>query len=438
MKHRSATIPAYLILVLLFSRESYALTEQLGLGGISSVAPSGANDAERNPALLFRAAQGATVFAGGITNLSTDTSGSSEYNFNYFNSGTSTTYNFYGKQNRKASGSRTIDIPAGIVVRGVNSAFSVLISSGGDSLYSKNKYKSNDSGNKGYEYSSESETTETEKNPGVFAGWSTSTSAYGTFGISIFASQSVKTTEDKSTEKDITAGTESSSASKLTVRKNEFGMIFGFNYATKTAEAGLTLSPVTFGTYEETMQLSGSSADRKSSEKKTVPFRGVCAKLGFAYNITDSFAVLSELDYTLPMSHNETNLSEENDAVVKTLKVVKAQKKEHDSVLNTGFHAGLRYRTRFVTAMIGGLCVFNEEKIYYKEDTGDNSTIQRTRMIAGTAGMDFTPTESVTIGVSCMYAFFSGDAIGYGNNFSIYGDMSVKQLSAATAVSFRL
>jgi hypothetical protein len=431
MKHRSAIIPAFLILILLFFRESYALTEQLSLGGICSVAPSGANDAERNPALLFRAPQGATVFAGGVTNLSTDTSGSFEYNMNYFDSGTSTTYNFYGKQSRKESESRTIDIPAGIVVRGENSAFSVLISSGGDSLYSKNKYKSIESGNKGYEYTSESETTGTEKNPGVFAGWSTSTSPNGTFGISIFASQSVKTTEDKSTEKNITAGTESSSASKLTVRKNEFGMIFGFNYATKTAEAGLTLSPVTFGTYEESMQLSGSSAERKSSKKKTVPFRGVCAKLGFAYNITDSFSVLSELDYTLPMSHNETNLSEENGAV-------KAQKKEHDSVLNTGFHAGLGYRTRFVTAMIGGLCVFNEEKTYYKEDTGENSTIQRSRMIAGTAGMDFTPTESVTVGVSCMYAFFSGDAIGYGNSYNIYGDMTLKQLSAATAVSFRL
>lgn len=432
MKYKITIISLFASGVLTFSFPASALIEQMGLAGISSIAPSGANDAQRNPALLFRAAPGATLFVGGVTNLSADIKSSYETESHTYDTSSATQTDSYIKMTTKDSAVRSIDIPAGITVKGTGSAFSVLISSGDNSLYTKNTYKGSGTATiSSIDLTLENSTTETQKNPGVCAGWATSTSPNGTFGISLFASQSVKETKEEFNISDSTGTYNSSSKTKHTIEKSEFGMTFGFNYASKNAEAGLTLSPMTFGSYGESMTFSGTTDDKKTNKKKFVMFKGVNAKLGFAYLMTANFSILSELDYSLPMSHNEDNLSEDSGVII-------SQKKEHNGILKTGVRMGLRYTVQSFAVMIGGMCMFEEEKIYYKSTTGDDSTYNRSRILAGSSGIQFSPSDSLTFGIAAVYFFYKADAISENYNAKLYGKMNFRQTQIVSAVSYKL
>jgi hypothetical protein len=407
----------------LIGSPTYALIEGLALGGVSSVAPSEAYDASRNPALLTSGSYDLCLF-GALQSRA------------YTNSKTSFTMSD-GVNNisadKKNDSYRTFDVPMGFNIKRGDYGFGILISAGDDNLIHIERNKETLITNSLLQDDIKIEKKST--NPKLSVGFGTKTSTTGSFGISLFGSFDKTVTTEDHNEIIISTGLPNALSKQTTTEQiNEVGATFGFRYANNDVEAGLIIASPIFASRTESLKYEDyllSTTTNDSAKDKFKPITGPEITVGMSYKAAPAIRLYGELSYTMSMTHNETDFNVTSGAIT-------SKDKEKSTNYKAQAHTGIRFDGNSYSIMTGAACILTSEKEHSNDSSGEFSSNTNIRIVYATFGFEIKPTPATTIGIIGMFVTAKGSSDGSGQSLSVSGDINLKQAEVLTGITLKL
>jgi hypothetical protein len=421
----------YIIIILsslLFSSQAFALIEGVGLGGISTVAPSNAYDVDRNPAMMTNGSTGLTLF-GALESMV------------YTNLNMESTQKVYAPLKTETLKEKndltySLTIPLGFTINKGNWAAGLLISSGQDPLYKKEKHNTTIIIDQPTLPEIDKDTVKVEKtkiNPKIEFGAGIKTGPYSSFGITFYNILTKSIKSEKHDSINVANGMPVAIFEKVDKEeKIEFGGVIGFHQMLNKFEAGLTINTGSFGfiTKEKEYTNSGATTKEKTSKKFTM-LTSPTVSIGLLYKANSAVDFVSELQYTLSSEHTEEEIEGET-----TMTILE---NKSSTLYGSSTRMGLRFHVSpSLTMMTGAGFLIQEGKIHHESSTS-NRTIH-TRLMAGlfTIGGDYKHSDNFSMGISLINVYYtiSYDAQISGADFKVRG--KVYELQAITGFSYKI
>jgi len=376
----------------LFYSQVFALIEGIGLGGISTVAPSNAYDVSRNPALLTNGTSGMTLF-GSLQSIA------------YTNFNLDATVHEYitpktEKTEEKNDSTYSLSVPLGFTINNGSWATGFLISSGQYPLYKKEKHNRTI-----YIYNpadTDKDTTKVETtyiNPKLEFGFGFKTGQYSSFGITLYNILTKKTESEKHDSVSLTTGLPVGKFEKISKEeKIEFGGIIGFHHTQNRVESGCTINTGTYGFItKEKESINPGLTTKGSTSKKFTLLTSPSVSVGLLYRINTTVDFATELQYTLASKHNEDSIDDGTMA---------AKKEKQETMYGSSAHMGLRIHiSSSITMMTGAGFIIEEQKISSGTSTAETNTYIRLLTGLFSIGAEYKSSDNFTIGLAVLSTY---------------------------------
>lgn len=422
------------ILIILSAAPLFAIAEKGGLAGLENVIPSGAIDAERNPALI--------PFSPSVS--------SSALVFIYDKRSISSSGLMYANNSESYS---QLDIsfkyPKVTAFGGTfaqswrndSFGFGASLHQGNDPLYYREKNTLTASSSASEIRSS---TTITKISPSLDLSWGFRTGSRSAFGIR--STTSYISNDEEKDETDI-SGTDTT----LIKRKNESTSVseevtFGFYKWTDRFEGGLSFSLPSFMYKKTSLKKTsgGVSVGSKDVSQGMFPVNGISFRIGCGIKLTPSLIYCIEIYDVMGMTHNE-NLIDEDSAIDadKKYKTIKTEiNDKYKFIANTGFRFTPSDLFTFYLASAVGF-TNSGTNVEGSGSTGERHASNEIRYYLGTAGIELKPAGAVTLAFLGSYARAKAELnMNNKTNDSSYTNLTLKStlniinLTAGAALHF--